>query len=76
MSGGDEPAVEAALQHAGLVQEVAEDVDQLGEGGPLQTVVLPAVQHERVQRLGAEPGRGQPVAGLDQLYDLSATNKS
>lgn len=58
------------LQHAGITDHLVQVVDDLAELGPVVAVLLPAVQHELVQRAGTVHGWGQPVVLLNGIDDL------
>ena len=64
------PAVEAVAEHIWVVGKVVEDVDELRERRSFEPVVLPAVQHQRVEDLGTHTRWRKPVAGLDQCDHL------
>lgn len=52
-------------QTAGVADQFVQEGDDVGELGPMASLLLPAVQHELVQGHGAAHWRRQPVALLD-----------
>lgn len=58
------------LQRVGVADHLVEVVDDLTEFGPVVAVLLPAVQHELVQRAGTVHGWGKPVVLLYGIDDL------
>lgn len=58
------------LQRVGVADHLVQVVDNLAELGPVVAVLLPAVQHELVQRAGTVHGRRQPVVLLYSVDDL------
>ena len=60
------------LEAAGVADELIQDADDLLKLGPVAPLLLPAVQHQLVERSGAVHGRGQPVALIHCLDHLGA----
>lgn len=58
------------LQRVGITDHLVQVVDDLTELGPVVAVLLPAVQHELVQRAGTVHRWGQPVVLLNGIDDL------
>ena len=50
--------------------EVVQSLDYGGEGRPVGSLFLPAVQHQLVDRLGTDHRARQPVSLLDGLDDV------
>ena len=58
------------FEAVGVADHLVQRVDDLAKLGPVISVLLPAVQHELVQRARAVHGRWQPVVllyGVDYL---------
>lgn len=58
------------LQRVGIADHLVQVADNLAELGPVVAVLLPAVQHELVQRAGTVHGWRQPVVLLNGVDDL------
>lgn len=58
------------LQGVGVADHLVEVVYDLAELGPIVAVLLPAVQHQLVQRTGTVHWRGEPVVLLYGVDDL------
>lgn len=58
------------LERRRVAYHFVQHADNIGEFGPCVPVLLPAVQHELVQRHGAVHGGGQPVALVNSLDHL------
>lgn len=52
------------------MQQLVQDVDDVGEARPTGAVVLPALQHQLVDGGRAVHGRRQPEGLVDRLHDL------
>lgn len=63
-------------QAAGVTDEFVQEGDDVGELGPMASLLLPAVQHELVQGHGAAHGCRQPVALLDGQNHLQGAEWS
>ena len=58
------------LERLRAADELVERLDDGGEAGPVRALLLPRVQHQLVDGLGAVHGRRQPEALLDRLDHL------
>lgn len=58
------------LERVGITDHLVQVVDDLAELGPVVAVLLPAVQHELMQRAGTVHGWRQPVVLLNGIDDL------
>lgn len=63
-------------QAAGVTDQFVQEGDDVGELGPMASLLLPAVQHELVQGHGAAHGCRQPVALLDGQNHLQGAEWS
>lgn len=58
------------LQAAWVPDELVQNADNLLKLGSVVSVLLPAVQHQLVERSRAVHGRGQPIAFIHSFDDL------
>lgn len=63
------------LQAVGVADEFVQHVDNLPKLRPVTSLLLPAVQHQLVERNGAVHWRGQPIAFLNRFNHLSKKTK-
>ena len=58
------------LQTAWVPDELVQNADNLLKLGSVVSVLLPAIEHQLIQRSWAVHGRGQPVVLLNGIDDL------